>query len=553
MDNILFLGQQFVQFTILYIYFLLSGRSLYLLLSKSKFIHEKESSSILQINKQLIFPILGIFFTGNLLVVINFILPLKSQFVYIILLIFLLPNAYKLNFKDLFNLNIKKLFYYFIIPSILLISSYDILFHYDAGYYHLNNQNWLRESNLILGFVNIFWAFGMSSIYEYISAILWFDDIFLFLHYLNIIFIQFFYVLLSENILTTKINFLKNSSILILLFSFLDNLGLGGGRNGFIYIQGIGKQDIAVGILFYFLTIAMISFIITKKIRDIEVVILSLLGFFIFQIKVSGVLISILYFTMIFILVKNKKLTLNKVLILQIPVVIIGLIWLLKTYLLTGCFIFPLNLSCVNNFSWYIPESTESYELISKESSLNYVSSIPFIDWFTKFTNYTFYKNTYLNFLGSFVILFIAKKLLFNKDRVHMNIFFTASIFVLINIIYLIFYGPIPRYSIGISMVSIALLALFTADLRFDYSKYLSYVLIFLSVVLVVRANSYISFLTNANLLLFNPVEEAEYMKYNDDWYVPDSGDQCWVNLECSMAQDDVTIDETGFFKVAYK
>ena len=530
MDNILFLGQQFAQFTILYIYFLLSGRSLYLLLSKYKFIHEKESDFLLQINKQLIFPILGIFFTGNLL-----------------------PNTYQLNFKDVFNFNIKKLFYYFIVPSVLLISSYDILFHYDAGYYHLNNQNWLRESNLVVGFVNIFWAFGMSSIYEYISAILWFDEIFLFLHYLNIIFIQFFYILLLENILNNRINFLKNSSILVLLFSLLDNLGLGGGRNGFIYIQGIGKQDIAVGILFYFLTIVMISFIITKKIKDIEIVILSLLGFFIFQIKVSGVLISILYFIMLFILVRNKKLTINKLLFLQVPVVAIGLIWLLKTYLLTGCFIFPLDLTCINDFSWYIPDSTQSYELISKESSLNYVSSIPFIEWFTKFTDYTFYKNTYLNFLWSFVVIFITKKLLFNKDRFHMTLFLIASIFILINIIYLIFYGPIPRYSIGISLVSIALLGLFTADLRIKFNKYLSYVLIFLSVVLIVRANSYISFLTNSNLLLFNPVEEAKYVKYNDDWFVPDSGDQCWINLKCSMAHDDVTIDETGFFKVAYK
>ena len=106
----------------------------------------------------------------------------------------------------------------------------------------------------------------MSSIYEYISAILWFDDIFLFLHYLNLIFIQFFFVSISENIISSKNNLLKNGSVLLLLFSILDNFGLGGGRNGFIYIQGIGKQDIPVAILFYFLSLMMISFIMTKKI-----------------------------------------------------------------------------------------------------------------------------------------------------------------------------------------------------------------------------------------------------------------------------------------------
>ena len=553
MDNIYFLFQQFVQFSIMYIYFLLSGRSLYITLSKFNFINEEESSTILNINKQFLFPILGIFYTGNLLVLINFLLPLKSPIIFLILFIFLLPNLYRLNFTNLLYFEFKKILYYFIIPSLLLITSYDILFHYDAGYYHLNNQNWLRESNLILGFVNIFWAFGMSSIYEYISAILWFDDIFLFLHYLNLIFIQFFFVSISENIISSKNNLLKNGSVLLLLFSILDNFGLGGGRNGFIYIQGIGKQDIPVAILFYFLSLMMISFIMTKKIREIEIVILSLLGFFIFQIKVSGVLVGILYFTMILILVGSKNFTFKKILFLQIPASVIGLIWLLKTYLLTGCFIFPLDITCVNNFSWYVPDSTKAYELISKESSLNYDFVVPFTDWFNTFFNYTFYKNTYLNFITSFGLLYLVKKIIFNKDKFLKDAFFIVVIYILSNVTYLILYGPIPRYSIGVSLLSIALLGLFTSDLRIYFNKYISYILIFLSVALLVRSNSYAAFLTDSSLLLFNPVEEAKYVKYNNDWYLPDTGDQCWINLKCSMAQDDVYIDDTSFFKVAYK
>ena len=71
-------------------------------------------------------------------------------------------------------LTFENIFLYIFIPGILLISSSDINFHYDAAYYHLNHQNWLRSSNLIIGTVNIFWPFGMSSIYEYISSMLWF-------------------------------------------------------------------------------------------------------------------------------------------------------------------------------------------------------------------------------------------------------------------------------------------------------------------------------------------------------------------------------------------
>ena len=95
---------------------------------------------------------------------------------------------------------------------------------------------------------------------------------------------------------------------------------------------------------------------------------------------------------MILILVRSKNFTFKKILFLQIPASVIGLIWLLKTYLLTGCFIFPLDITCVNNFSWYVPDSTKAYELISKESSLNYDLLVPFTDWFNTFLNTLFTK-----------------------------------------------------------------------------------------------------------------------------------------------------------------
>ena len=163
----------------------------------------------------------------------------------------LLVNLIKIDFK--FNLsnkfNLKYFLFYIVIPATLIVSSSTTNFHYDAGYYHLNHQNWLRESNLVIGMVNIFWPFGMSSINEYISSILWIDNSFILLHFLTLFFIHFFFVFLANNILFSKnLNF-KAASYFLLFFSLLDNFGLSGGRNGFIYIQGIGKQDIAVGVI----------------------------------------------------------------------------------------------------------------------------------------------------------------------------------------------------------------------------------------------------------------------------------------------------------------
>ena len=184
------------------------------------------------------------------------------------------------------NKNLFSAFIYILIPSILVISTFDINFNYDAGYYHLLHQNWLRSSNLIIGMVNIFWPLGMSSIYEYISAILWFDTSFVLLHFLNLYFIHFFYLFISDNLINSKNNILRNVSVFMLIYSLIDNFGVGGGRNGFLYIQGVGKQDITVGVLFFYLSIIILLKIKEKNISQTELIILSFIIFLIYQIKV---------------------------------------------------------------------------------------------------------------------------------------------------------------------------------------------------------------------------------------------------------------------------
>ena len=194
------------------------------------------------------------------MIFLNFFFPLKSFFIGIILFSFLLINFKNINKQNL-SFSIENTIIFIFIPAILIFSQYNTGWHYDAGFYHLNHQNWLRESNLIIGMINIHWAFGMSSIYEYLSSIFWFDNSFKYLHYLNLIFIHF-YSMLIDNINNSKEAIIKNSSIFLLIYSLLDNFGINGGRNGFLYIQGVTKQDTAVAIL---LTIARAIFIFLKK------------------------------------------------------------------------------------------------------------------------------------------------------------------------------------------------------------------------------------------------------------------------------------------------
>ena len=104
-----------------------------------------------------------------------------------------------------------------------------------------------------------------------------------------------------------KYNILKNISICLIIFSILDNFGFGGGRNGFIYFQGIGKQDIAVAVLFLITAILIYLSLISNKLTVNEFFIISLLSIFIIQLKVSGFPILFFYMFMIFQIFRQNK------------------------------------------------------------------------------------------------------------------------------------------------------------------------------------------------------------------------------------------------------
>ena len=108
-DLFLFSSQIYLRYLALFLYFLLAGRALILLISK--FTSNKFSipETILEMKSFVIYPIMGVIFTGNVLVFINFFLPLKSLIVKVILVLILLPNLFLIQKEtksvNKFNLN----------------------------------------------------------------------------------------------------------------------------------------------------------------------------------------------------------------------------------------------------------------------------------------------------------------------------------------------------------------------------------------------------------------------------------------------------------------
>ena len=178
----------FIKYTAFYLYFYLFGK--FIISKIFKFTKEGRSKELLFTKTEYLAPLFGLLILGNLLIILNIFTPLNNIYIniFLILLPFLSLKRFRIDIKKYLNTNF--IFNYLVIPGILVISTVDITFNYDAGYYHLLHQNWIRESEVIVGMVNIFFALGMSSIYEYLSAILWFDSSFVYLHFLNIYFFK---------------------------------------------------------------------------------------------------------------------------------------------------------------------------------------------------------------------------------------------------------------------------------------------------------------------------------------------------------------------------
>ena len=558
------------KYLLLFVYLFLLGRATHILVTNYMLSATSKKDLILETKSTVFYPIIGTIVLGNILIILNYFTGLGNSSVVVVSILLLIPNL--IGIKNLSTISgkivsIENIILYIVIPGILLISSSDINFHYDAAYYHLNHQNWLRESNLIIGTVNIFWPFGMSSIFEHLSAVLWFGNSLIYLHFLNLVFIHFFFSFIFIHLYKTRNQNLKYASLLILIFSFFDNFGISGGRNGFIYIQEIGKQDTAVAILYLITSILLLDKIQKKKMVKSDMVYFSLLVFFIFEIKVSGVIIFTLYFTLLYLLIRENIYTLKNLLYLQLPAIFFGLMWSIKSILTTGCLIFPLAFTCNDTFWWYEIGSTERVEEYTTSTSFSYMEyffadNLSFVDWFNDFffssINNTFsnyYLAVYTNFLISLALLVAIKQIFFNKKILDLSFKLITGSYVLLSIFYLIFYGPIPRYSMGILCTMVGLIGFFIESEKIKIPKTFVIVLFIFSLGLFPRLSSYQNFLNNKDVSLFDPRIEAQYndIEIGENWVRPDSGDRCWINLKCTMEDKNIVIIDEDYFKVAYK
>tara|TARA_Y100000389_G_scaffold62289_1_gene58374 strand:- start:7827 stop:9455 length:1629 start_codon:yes stop_codon:yes gene_type:complete len=529
-----------VKFYLFFTFLYLLGRAFIILISKFLGQNLTIHSQIQGLDIQIFFPILGLFFLGNYLFILNYFIPLKSSYTFLILP-FLLINLFEIENKN----RLKSIFWTLPFYIIVIISSYDINFHYDAGLYHLNNQLWIRESNILLGFSNIYGAFGVSSIYEYLSAFLWFDNSFILVHFLNIIFVGFLYTFLYYNLSKNKNLAMYSGSFFIVLYSIFDNVGFGGGRNGFITIQSIGKQDLSISVLFLSVSAILLTSILKRSYDEKDLVLLTILSLFIFQLKISGFPIIFIYIFYLFKYVKANKISvfiLLKKLKLYITLV---LIWLLKSILHTGCIIFPLEISCVTSLDWVNANYINNIENISVNYSNSYYFNESIISWAKRYFELPINLNVFSNFIISVIAFFLIRKIFFyNKSKATKN----PTTFLLLFFISLFYlrYGPDIRYLSGIMMLGIFSIGVGYLPKQ-NLPRVLINALLLLSIIMVPKIQSYKSINFDEMPSVLVPEEPMIALH---ERLAPKSGDQCWLNIKCSANLENYEINDSNFYKI---
>ena len=442
------------------------------------------------------FPVLSLFLIGNISVFANFYLPIKQLNIYWLVILFILLFS---NLKEPFQFENRMflLISLIIIPSILSISSYGLKLHYDSIDYHINFQYWIRESKIVFGLANLYIAYGWSTIYEYILSNFWYQDNFIFLHYVNLIFFTFFYNFVAYNIIFSSNKFLKYSSISVAFYSFLDNFGINGGGNGFLSIQMVGKPDLAVGILYFVTLIIFLDDFLRNKYSNNNFIIITILALFSFQIKIVSAYLIIPVLIYMFKVSKQKITKFHFQTFLILIFLLIGFI--IKNIIISGCVFFPIEQLCIKDLTWTDQSKVEQFSSSVVANNNGLTISTDLKNWFSDWINNAYNTQVYSNMLGSFMIIFIINRLTFKKNtnQDKKNEIYSIAIILLIALAFFIT-GPTVRYGFGTFLIVLSLITLRRnnpkSKLNIKIFNKLAVLVLFISIILTPRIYSYLGF-----------------------------------------------------------
>jgi len=482
----------------------------------------------------LFYPIIYLFFVGNIVLISNFFTKGFNIFVFMILTLPLIFNLFRLKDwnKQSNILNTATLF-------ILGLSSNTITFHQDAASYHLSHQQFIRTEKIVLGMANLHVRYGFSSMSEYVNSFFWVNNNFIIVHFVNLIFISTFYLFFLWITFNSNNFYYRLITLSLCVFGILDNFGIEGGKNGYFDIDTIGKQDGAFAILFFFSNFFIIQQIIShEKYRNENLLFILFMVTFAIQYRIFGFVSLIGVFIIVF---QNWKKINLKVFLLPI---ILGLIWSFKNYLISSCLIFPVTISCLpSRWSNKYMAISQNKELRSFHSAYNIFSEST-IEWYFKWSER--YLNYYIsiNLLISFILILIFLHFFFKFSLKNFNKHLYILSYVLFLVIVWMVSAPSIRFGSGIFLLLLSSYSLFFSNLRFaKLDKIFNQKALFLCVIFLAVFSTplFVNYKIDKSNIEFRNIEAEKplYEENYNNWGVKVKNIEgqdiefCWINKEC--------------------
>ena len=521
------------------------GRGLLLLIEKLFKINliDKNISGI----KLLSFsPLIFLFFVGNVSFILNFLISNKNVVYFFLPIIFF--NLFKTRNQ---NTDFNYFINFILIPLFLGFSSLDIGMHFDAGLYHLNFQNWLRESNLVIGIANIYSPYGWSSLNEYISSLFWIENNFILLHFIQLIFLTQLFSFLLNNIKSNNI-FLKYPSLFVLVMGVLDNFGITGGRNGFFSIQSIGKFDTSFGVIFFIFSLLILDQIFKNNYSKSDLIFLSFLLVFCVQMKLTGLICGLLYLIYIYKYQKINKVSYLKILNISKFPIILSFFWITKNLIQSGCLFYTIEFSCFSNLSWYETGYSTILRLETSEFNNAFLFNQDTALWFQSWYSVEINRTHILNLAISLVIIYIMKKVFFTSSKIDKTVTSICIFFILVNFFIWIVGSPDPRFAHGLFVLIVASLGFNVTGIKYPlfikYNKNILLLIFFICLILTPRINSYSSFVNQPTILNVVEVPNVDY-KQSDYWGEIPIDNECWVNIDCNKFNKNLVKKKISIFQ----
>lgn len=485
----------------------------------------EKSKKIFSLNLETFLPLVSLFVLSNLAVFFNFLFNLKYFYLFLFPIVLFLFNKYR---KHTFSIFYQHFKYNYIksivIPAILSVALVDLNFNYDAALYNLKYQQFLLNYKILIQGYIFDNSFGLTQIGDYLSAIHTFNQNYIYTYFPNLVIYSVFFNILYE-FLNSKERYFFSIAVPVCIYGILDNFGFEGGRNGFIYIENLGKTDISFAILFFIGGVFLYKVLTENFYQDSNLFILFIFILFSAQYRIMGYLLLIT----VFLYHLNNKNFFNFKIIKLFSVLLT--LWFTRNLLLTSCFVYPVDLLCFNNnliirnFRYVVREYNRAYNLGDNLPS-----------WFNEWLSVALSKTILLNFFITVLVLLVLRYLFFYKlikNSKWPYIFFIASFTVW-------FFGsPDFRFISGLMLLSISFIYLnYELKEKFTFLKnniFTNTIFLFF-LILLIRVPTYKNYSTqffDQKLLIVTNVNLAERA---DGFYRPESGDQCWANIKCTTA-----------------